>query len=246
MSITSDAFDCAELATIERLSAIDHSKFYCPVCGQLATRFKDGGTGVKKRKNAKCPKCGSLERHRLLWVHLVNSVWPSLPAGKKDFLHVAPERFFVDIMKGRPDLNYLSGDLMMSESMLKLDLTDIPYWDYQLDLILCSHILEHIPDDRAAMREMFRVLRPGGILLVMVPTYSAATYEDFSITSPEERKRHFGQEDHVRKYGWDIQDRLAGCGFQVSAWPVQGDLDKRVIDFINAGKRVIFTCRKAA
>lgn len=244
MSNSTDAFLYGDLGTVERLSRINRSKVYCPVCGLLADKFRGGGTGEKKRKNAKCPRCGSLERHRLLWVHLVNSVWPGLPAGKKDFLHVAPERFFVDIMKGRPDLNYLSGDLMMSESMLKLDLTDIPYWDDQLDLILCSHILEHIPDDRAAMREMFRVLRPGGILLVMVPTYSAATYEDFSITSPEERKRHFGQEDHVRKYGWDIQDRLAGCGFQVSAWPVQGDLNKRIVDFIAAGKRVIFTCRK--
>ena len=245
MSITQDAFDCADLATIERLKDINRSRVYCPICGLLADKFKDGGTGVKKRKNAKCPKCGSLERHRLLWVHLVNSVWPALPERKKDFLHIAPERFFVDIMKGRPDLNYLSGDLMMSESMLKLDLTDIPYWDGQLDLILCSHILEHIPDDRAAMREMYRVLRPGGVLVVMVPTYSAATYEDFSITSPAERKLHFGQEDHVRKYGWDIQERLASCGFDVSAWPMKEDLGQRIIDFISSGKRVVFTCRKA-
>jgi SAM-dependent methyltransferase len=246
MSITPDAFDCADLATIDRLGAINPSKLYCPVCGLLAEKFRDGGTGDKKRKNAKCPKCGSLERHRLLWIHMVNSVWPALPAGKKDFLHVAPEPFFVEILKGRPDVNYLSGDLMMSKSMLKLDLTDIPFWEAQLDLILCSHILEQIPDDRVAMREMYRVLRPRGILLVMVPTYAEATYEDFSITSPEERRRHFGQEDHVRKYGWDIQDRLAECGFQVSAWPVAGSLDQRTTRLVAAGKRVIFTCRKPA
>lgn len=240
----SSQFDHANIETVEKLLHANPTKRYCPICGFLAGKFKPGGTGLKKRENAKCPGCGSLERHRLLWLYLVNVAWGQLPKRKKDLLHIAPERFLVEILKDRPDVNYMSGDLEMSESMLKLDLTDIPSWDAQWDLVLCSHILEHIPDDHAAMREMFRILRPGGLLLVIVPTYGKNTYEDFSITSPEGRRKHFGQEDHVRKYGWDIQGRLTGSGFEVSAWPGGRDLDERILDFSSCGRRVIFTCTR--
>lgn len=238
------AFNGARFDTIEGLRAANPGKYYCPICGQLAGRFRDGGVGPIKRKNAKCPECGSLERHRLLWLHLVNTVWPKLLVEKKDCLHIAPEPFFVNILKNRPDTNYVSGDLMMSDSTLKLDLTAIPLWDSKLDLILCSHILEHIPDDRLAMSEMFRVLRPGGILVVMVPTHGERTYEDFSITDPKERKEHFGQEDHVRKYGRDIQERLESCGFDVLSWPTKREPTAEIIDFIACGRRVVFSCQK--
>jgi SAM-dependent methyltransferase len=128
--------------------------------------------------------------------------------------------------------------------MLKIDLTDMQFHDNQLDVIICSHVLEHIPDDRKAMTEMHRVLRPGGFLLVMVPTYGDNTYENWNITEPEERRRHFGQDDHVRKYGRDIILRMEDVGFIVAEWPKSGDLDLDIIEFAACGGRVLFTGEK--
>jgi SAM-dependent methyltransferase len=217
--------------------------YFCPICATVSARFREGGIN-KKRQNAKCPNCGSLERHRLFWLHFVNLIWPGLPANKKDVLHVAPEQFIAKLLRDHPEINYISGDLMMPEAMIKLDLTDIQIWDNQFDVIICSHVLEHITDDRKAMREMHRILKPGGVLLVMVPTYGAETYEDPSITSPEERRFHFGQDDHVRKYGRDIIDRLEEAAFSVSMWPAPGSADRNILDFIACGNRVVFVGRK--
>lgn len=229
-------------SNLQQVYKANPSARYCPVCETASEEFRRGGVG-KGRLNAKCPNCGALERHRLLWMHLTHCVWPQLPDRKKDVLHVAPEKFFIKNLKPRPDVNYLSGDLMMSDSMAKLDLTDIQFWDEQFDLVICSHVLEHIADDRKAMREMRRILRPGGFLLVMVPMFGETTYEDFSITSPEERRKHFGQEDHVRKYGRDIVDRLSESGFEAGIWPGEGDIDAALIDFIASKNRLIIECR---
>ncbi len=83
--------------------------------------------------------------------------------------------------------------------------------------MICNHVLEHIPDDRQAMKEMFRALKSGGTGVITVPIDEqiASTYEDFSITSPKDRKQHFGQWDHVRFYGLDIESRLEEVGFEV-------------------------------
>jgi len=216
--------------------------YFCTVCEEFSEQFIRGGVG-KGRPNAKCPNCGSLERHRLLWMHLANEVWPKISSRKKDLLHIAPEPFFIRKLKPRPDVNYISGDLMMSESMAKLDLTDIQFWDNQFDLVICSHVLEHIPDDRKAMKELHRILRPDGFLIVMVPIYGTKTYEDFTITDPQQRLIHFGQEDHVRKYGRDIVERLGECGFDVRTWPQENELSAQLLRFIASKKRVIIECR---
>ena len=219
--------------------------YYCPVCGEASKKFNDGGVG-KRRKNARCPTCGSLERHRVFWVCFVNVVWPKLPHGKKKLLHVAPEKVFTELLVSSDEINYLSGDLMMPQAMVKLDLTDIQFENNTFDIIICSHILEHIPEDRKAMAEMFRVTKPGGFLLIMVPTYGNKTYEDFSITSPDQRAKHFGQDDHVRKYGMDIMGRLSHAGYTVRAWPTPDELGEETIKFIAAGRRIVFECRKDA
>jgi SAM-dependent methyltransferase len=99
----------------------------------------------------------------------------------------------------------------------RMDLRSLEFPDASFDVAICSHVLEHIIEDRKAMAELFRVLRPGGILLVMVPwdRRSPMTREDPSVTEPADRTRLYGQADHVRTYGGDLPDRLKGVGFEV-------------------------------
>jgi len=144
----------------------------------------------------------------------------------KKMLHIAPERHFVRMFANIKGLDYLSGDLSRSLAMVKMDITKIQYPDASFDVIYCSHVLEHIPDDRLAMSELYRVLKPGGWAILQVPQADQdVTYEDFSITDPVEREKQFGQYDHVRWYGRDYKDRLAQVGFQVTVDHFVRDLD---------------------
>jgi ubiquinone/menaquinone biosynthesis C-methylase UbiE len=95
-----------------------------------------------------------------------------------------------------------------------VDVTDIDFPDASFDAIFCNHVLEHVPDDRLALREIRRVLRPGGWASLLVPDVDRpVTDEDPTVTDPHERLRRFGQRDHVRRYGYDYVDRLREAGF---------------------------------
>jgi SAM-dependent methyltransferase len=112
-------------------------------------------------------------------------------------------------------IDYLSADLFSTTAMVRMDITDINYADGSFDVIYCSHVLEHVSDDMAAMRELYRVLKRGGWAVLQVPISADVTFEDPKVTSPEARERLFGQSDHVRRYGPDYADRLAAAGFSV-------------------------------
>jgi len=132
-------------------------------------------------------------------------------------LHFAPEYALRGRIEAVPGLSYVTADLDPEGVDVQLDITAMPFEDGAFDAILCSHVLEHVPEDRSAMAELHRVLRPGGWALVLVPLDLAReeTYEDFSVTAPEDRVREFGQDDHVRMYALDIVQRLEGAGFDV-------------------------------
>jgi ubiquinone/menaquinone biosynthesis C-methylase UbiE len=132
-------------------------------------------------------------------------------------LHFAPERIFEAWLGSQPNLDYVSTDLERARAMVKADITDLPFPDDSFDVILCSHVLEHVMDDRKAMRELYRVLRSGGWALVLVPIdfTRAETFEDPSVFAPADRERLFGQADHVRIYGRDFMARLEEAGFTV-------------------------------
>ena len=130
-------------------------------------------------------------------------------------LHVAPEEVFEKLLRHQLGDDYLTADLLNPRAMVKMDITDIRYPDESFDVIYCSHVLEHVPDDRKAMHEFFRVLKPSGWAVLLVPIIGERTFEDSSITDPIQRSKLFGQEDHVRNYGRDYVDRLRGAGFYV-------------------------------
>jgi SAM-dependent methyltransferase len=159
--------------------------------------------------------CGALERHRLLWIYLTDRT--NLFDGKpKRVLHVAPERWFALRFKNQLGEGYITADLHDPGAMVKMDIMDIQYPDETFDVIYCSHVLEHVSDDRKAMREFFRVLKNDGWAILTVPITASETYEDPSIVDPDEREKAFGQKDHVRRYGPDYVDRLRDAGFEVT------------------------------
>ena len=130
--------------------------------------------------------------------------------------HGKPERGISKRLCRLGNIDYTAIDLDGRQDALKADLTALPFTS-QFDLVLCSHVLEHIPDDHKALREMRRVLRPGGIAVMQHPIDRGRekTFEDWAITTPEERDRIFFQSDHVRIYGRDIEDRIRNAGFAV-------------------------------
>ena len=132
-------------------------------------------------------------------------------------LHLAPEETLRRRLRQLKNLRYVTADLNGSNVMVRLDIMQMPFADGAFDVILCSHVLEHVVDDRAAMRECRRVLGPGGRLLVQIPQNNsrATTLEDPSITTLEAREKHYGQFDHLRLYGRDFAQRLTQQGFRV-------------------------------
>lgn len=184
---------------------------YCPICRSHVRRFRQ--FGQPPRADAQCPVCGSLERHRLLWVFL-RSRTDLFDGAPKRILHVAPEPVVANRLQRLPRVDYLSADLE-APAMVRMDITDIAYPDGSFDVIFCSHVLEHVEDDRLAMRELRRVLAPAGWAILLVPISPDPTFEDPTVRDPEERVRLFGQHDHVRKYGPDFEDRLRATGWRV-------------------------------
>lgn len=190
----------------------------CPVCGAHYRRFLPYGY-VASRPHALCPSCLALERHRLLWLYLTRET--DLPTARPRTLHIAPEvclmRHLRPLFATAPE-RYVTADLESPLADLHFDVQRIPLDDASFDAVICNHLLEHVADDRQALRELHRVLRPGGwgILLSPVERDRAHTYEDDTITDPDERTRIFGQYDHRRIYGADYADRLREAGFEAA------------------------------
>jgi SAM-dependent methyltransferase len=190
------------------------NKYTDPIDGRSFRKFLPYGY-LKQRSNALAPGTLSLERHRLFWLYLTEET--NFFTAKLKVLHIAPEQAFYKRFKKMSNLEYITADLYSPIADVKADITKLPFADEYFDVIFCNHVLEHIPDDTKAMQELFRVLKKGGWGIFQVPQEldRATTYEDFSITDPKERTKHFGQYDHVRIYGRDYFSKLEKVGFKV-------------------------------
>ena len=187
----------------------------CPCCGGRFSRFI-----VRDDASRVCPRCRSRERQRVLWLYLQREL--GIEDSSARVLHLAPEPALHDRLRALPRLRYETGDLEPGALVDRtLDVEALPQADGSLDVVLCSHVLEHVTDDVGAARELARVLAPGGLALVQVPVEptQARTYEDFSIDTPAGREHAFGQADHVRIYAADVIDRLRAGGLDVTLVP---------------------------
>lgn len=192
----------------------------CPLCGCRRRKFLPYGY-VTQRENALCPNCLALERHRTLWLWLLRESDIGRGAmALPRLLHVAPEvalmRKFSRIYAKQP-ADYVTADLESPLADLHFDIQHIPLEDESFDAVICNHIMEHVEDDRLAMREILRIMRKGGWGVILSPVYLQRdkTFEDDTITDEAERTRIFGQYDHRRIYGRDYAERLREAGFEV-------------------------------
>jgi SAM-dependent methyltransferase len=179
------------------------------VCGHTFDRFRDRWN----RAEALCWRCGSHERHRAQWLLL--SRRRELLTDAKSLLHFAPEWSLRHHLAHMRTLRYVTADLLDPDVDLRLDLTSLTLPDACFDAVICSHVLEHVEDDRAAMSELHRITRKWCLVMVPLDLSRETTLEDPTITTPEARQATFWQEDHVRLYGRDIEQRLTHAGFVV-------------------------------
>lgn len=192
----------------------------CTLCGAEYREF--GPYGNFNRRNAYCFNCGSLERQRLFWLYLNNKI--NILGKKITLLHVAPEKALFEKFIKFPNIQYHPCDLRVElynytngPKPIEVNIENIPFDDETFDFIICSHVLEHVPNDNLAMSELFRVMKHGGSGIIQAPIdyKRETTYEDEAIVNPLERTKAFGQEDHLRWYGRDYPKKLEAVGFSV-------------------------------
>lgn len=206
-----------------------------PIDGKSFKTFLPYGYG-KQRPNVLSPSTLSLERHRLLWLFLKNETnffsKDTETRSALKVLHFAPEQAFYKRFRELKNLEYITTDLNSPLADVKADICNLPFKDNAFDVILCNHVLEHIPDDTKAMQELYRVMKPGGWGIFQIPQDLSreTTFEDDSITDKKERAKIFGQYDHVRVYGRDYFDKLKSIGFKVDEVDYTSTLSEEDID----------------
>lgn len=220
------------------------NKFTDPINGKSYRKFIPYGY-VKQRDNALSPGTLSLERHRLLWLYLNNET--NFFSKTLKVLHIAPEQCFYNLFKNLKNINYTTFDLNSPLADIKGDICNLPFKENSFDFILCNHVLEHINDDKKAMKELYRVLNKNGTAILQVPINqkSSKTFEDSSIVDKKERIEKFGQYDHIRLYGLDYFKKLESFGFKVDPLKYSKEFtESEIIKYGLIKDEIIPVCKK--
>ncbi len=216
-----------------------------PIDGRTYRKILPYGR-VRTRLNALAPHSLSLERHRALWVFLAECT--EFFTAQSRMLHMAPEYCFIKRFRSISTLDYVTGDLDSPWADHHFDVHSIPFDDASFDIIMANHLMEHVDDDNAVLREFYRVLRPGGwgVLQVPIDWTNPKTQEDRSITDPKELERLYWQRDHLRLYGYDdYPDRLRAAGFVVEVVDMKKVLGiQRYERYALGGEQWVFLVRK--
>lgn len=222
------------------------NRYVDPIDGKGFSAFLPYGYGTQ-RANVLSPSTLSLERHRLLWLYLKNETDFFTAKTPKKVLHFAPEQAFYKRFRKQENLIYTTTDLHSPLADVKADICALPFEDNSFDMVLCNHVLEHIPNDKKAMEELYRILKPGGMGIFQIPqdVSRKKTFEDNSITDKKQRAAIFGQYDHVRVYGLDYFDKLRAVGFTVNEIHYAKTLTPELIDkYCLAPNEILPVCYK--
>lgn len=245
VSVNKEMFDITMESVYEHFSNGKNEMKICPICNHTTPIFIAGG--VNYRKDARCPICNSLERHRFLYFFIKNKF--DLNKNIK-LLHFAPEESFFNIFENLNNIEYYTGDIVKSPCVKEIiDIQNIPYDDDYFNLIICNHVLEHVPDDEKAMKELHRVIKPvneksGVIIMVPLDLNSYETLEKEEYNTPELRKKYYGQEDHLRMYGRDFKEKLEKVGFTVEVFDIDSSFFKDSERYGFGSGDIIFYCTK--
>lgn len=206
-------------------------RYQCPCCEWRLRAFTAKRAILRPTADGYCPRCNAKARHRRDWLYLQNNT--NLFSEPVKLLEVGPRWAFARRFQRMPNIEYVGLDLVRRglEVTAIGDVTALSMPSGSFDAVICIHVLEHIEDDRSALAEMYRVLKPGGWAIITVPIrLHHLTYEDPAITAPEDRARAFGERGHVRRYGTDFLDRLISAGFDVRlhrASEIRADVQQR-------------------
>ena len=220
------------------------NKYEDPINGKTYRRLLPYGR-IKSRENAIAPDSMSLERHRLMWLFMKQKT--NFFSAQLKFLHIAPEYCFIKIFKGMKNLDYTTGDLISPWADVKMDVHNIPFEENSFDVLICNHVLEHVEDSEQAMRELYRVMKPGGwgIFQVPIDKNNPNTEEDKKITDPKERERLYWQDDHLRLFGLDYGKKLSDVGFKVTESEFINELKPELVERYALPKgEIIYYCEK--
>ena len=231
--------------------------FECPFCRWRFRRLCPAGfdypilkearvVGASYHLNDVCPRCQSNARERLLYLYLKQNT--DFFSGNKSVLHIAPEPNLAKVLQQAPKILYVSGDLFEANVMTRFDVMQMPFRAETFDVIICSHVLEHVSNDISAMSDLHRVLKFGGWAVLQVPIAMALvkTREDATATTEQQRIELFGQRDHVRLYSErDYIDRLQSVGFNVRKESFCNQLSKAdVVRYALIPEESVFICSK--